>query len=395
MLESHDFTFANMKKIQDFSCRGKTILLRVDLNVPVDDNKVVLDDTRIVRLTTTVKYLLSNNAKIVMISHYGRPKSYDREFSLKFLVEYLNKIFATNVLFVDGVIGSYVEQAVQSVPLGSVLLLENLRFYVEEEKNDLNFAKQLALLADVYVNDAFSCMHRKHASIDAVARLLPSFIGFNFQEELKYLSYVVSSSDKPVGVIVGGAKISTKIHMLRNLTQKVNFLILGGAIANNFLLSQGLKIGNSLCEKLDEDPFVDVINFAKKYGCEIIVPEDYLVTKDLVSNEAVVKNNQELAPDDIILDIGPHTINIITSIIGKCRTVLWNGPMGMFEKEPFSHGTFSIARLLAEFTKAGKLKSIVGGGDSICAIKLSGLLSEDFTYISTGGGALLHFLSLA
>nr|WP_230957225.1 phosphoglycerate kinase [Ehrlichia ruminantium] len=383
-----------MKKIQDFSCCGKTVLLRVDFNVPVD-NGIVLDDTRIVRLTTTIKYLLSNNAKVVIISHYGRPQSYDKEFSLKFLVEYLNKIFAANVLFVDGVIGSYVEQTVQSAPLGSILLLENLRFYEEEEKNDLKFAKQLALLADVYVNDAFSCMHRKHASIDAIARLLPSFIGFNFQEELKYLSYVVSKSEKPVAVIVGGAKISTKIHMLKNLVQKVDFLVLGGAIANNFLLSQGFKIGNSLYEKLEKDPVPDIVSLSEKCDCKIIVPEDYLIAKNLSDNQVLVKDNNMLESDDIILDIGPHTIDLITSMIEKCRTILWNGPVGMFEKELFSKGTFSIAKSLAEFTKAGKLKSIVGGGDSICAIKLFGFSSEDFTYISTGGGALLHFLSLA
>ena len=238
-------------------------------------------------------------------------------------------------------------------------------------------------------------MHRKHASIDAIARLLPSFIGFNFQEEIKYLGYIVSNNDRPVCVIVGGAKISTKIHMLKNLTQKVEFLVLGGAIANNFLLSQGFKIGNSLYEKLKEDPVKDIVNLAEKYACKIIVPEDCLVTKDLVYTQTVVKDINVLEPDDIVLDIGPHTINIITSIIGKCRTVLWNGPVGMFENEHFSKGTFSIAKLLSEFTKAGKLKSIVGGGDSICAIKLSGLSSKDFTYISTGGGALLHFLSLA
>ncbi|WDM85378.1 phosphoglycerate kinase [Ehrlichia sp. JZT12] len=394
MLKSHDFTFCNMKKIQNFSCSGKTVLLRADLNVPVD-NGVVLDDTRIVRLTTTIKYLLSNNAKIIIMSHYGRPKSYDKEFTLRFLIECLNKVFATNVMFIDGVIGDYVEQAIQSAPLGTILLLENLRFYAEEEKNDLNFAKQLALLADVYVNDAFSCLHRKHASVDAITRLLPSFIGFNFQEEMKYLGCVVSNSEKPVAVIVGGSKISTKIHMLKNLTKKVDFLIIGGAIANNFLLSQGLKIGKSLYEELEKDLVTEIMDLSKRHGCRIISPIDYVVAKSPIYGKSMVKDNETLESDDIILDIGPQTINMITATVNKCRTVLWNGPCGMFEKEPFAKGTFSIANLLAKLTKMGKLKSIVGGGDSICAIKLSGLSSEDFTYISTGGGALLHFLSIA
>ena len=394
MLKSHDFTFYNMKKIQDFSCSGKTVLLRVDLNVPVDNGKVV-DDTRIVRLTTTVKYLLSNNAKIIIMSHYGRPKSYDKEFSLRFLIEYLNKIFSANVIFIDGVVGSYVEQEIQAAPLGTILLLENLRFYTEEEKNDLNFAKQLALLADVYVNEAFSCLHRKHASIDAITRLLPSFIGFNFQEEMKYLNYVVSNSEKPVAVIVGGSKISTKIHMLKNLTKKVDFLIVGGAIANNFLLSQGLKVGRSLYEEIDKSIVAEIMDLAKRHGCKIVLPIDYVVCKSLAYNKSAIKNNDTLEHDDMILDVGQQTIDLITATISKCRTVLWNGPCGMFENELFSKGTFSIANILAKLTKMGKIKSIVGGGDSICAIKLSGLSNEDFTYISTGGGALLHFLSIA
>ena len=394
MLKSHDFTFHNMKKIQNFSCSGKAVLLRADLNVPVD-NGVVLDDTRIVRLTTTIKYLLSNDAKIIIMSHYGRPKSYDKEFSLRFLIECLNKIFATNVMFIDGVIGDYVEQTIQSAPLGTILLLENLRFYAEEEKNDLNFAKQLALLADVYVNDAFSCLHRKHASIDAITRLLPSFIGFNFQEEMKYLNCVVSNSEKPVAVIVGGSKISTKIHMLKNLTKKVDFLIVGGAIANNFLLSQGLKIGKSLYEELEKDLVTEIMDLAKRHGCKIVFPVDYVVAKNSIYGKSTVKDNETIESDDMILDIGPQTINSITATVSKCRTVLWNGPCGMFEKEPFAKGTFSIASLLAKLTRAGKLKSIIGGGDSICAVKLSGLSNEDFTYISTGGGALLHFLSIA
>ena len=394
MLKSHDFTFCNMKKIQDFSCSGKTVLLRADLNVPVD-NGLVLDDTRIVRLTTTIKYLLSNNAKIIIMSHYGRPKSYDKEFSLKFLVEYLNKVFTTNVIFIDGVVGDYVEQIIQSAPSGAVLLLENLRFYAEEEKNDLNFAKQLALLADIYVNDAFSCLHRKHSSIDAITRVIPSFIGFNFQEEMKYLNCVVSNSEKPVAVIVGGSKISTKIHMLKNLIRKIDFLIVGGAIANNFLLSQGLKIGKSLYEKLEKDLVTEIIDLAKRYECKIVIPVDYMVAKNSICGKGMIKDNDTLESDDVILDIGPQTINMIAATVNKCRTVLWNGPCGMFEKESFSKGTFGVANLLSRLTKVGKLKSIVGGGDSICAIKLSGLSNEDFTYISTGGGALLHFLSIA
>ncbi|SBO14820.1 Bifunctional PGK/TIM [Anaplasma phagocytophilum] len=365
------------------------VLLRVDLNVPISNGEVH-DKTRIERIAPTVEFLVKAKAKVVMISHLGRPKAREEEFSLKQVVDVVSKVLGVEVTFIPDITREEVDSVIDSLPWGSVVLLENLRFFAGEVENDLGFAGQLASLADIYVNDAFSCSHRKHASVDAIMNLLPSFAGFNLQEELNYLAGIVSES--PGAAIIGGAKTSVKIPMLRNFASRLDFLILGGSLSTTFLDAMGFKVGNSFFEKNVEEALA-VIEAAKKSGCKIILPVDHAVAQNL-EGPVTVKDNNDITMEDSIFDIGEKTSRIIEETIRKCKTIFWNGPLGVFEHESFKGGTERLTKALVSCHKENGAKTIIGGGDSIFAMRSFGYCEQDFSYVSTGGGALLHFLAL-
>ncbi|QOD38845.1 phosphoglycerate kinase [Candidatus Wolbachia massiliensis] len=382
----------NIPSIENCDLYSKVVLLRVDFNVPIKDGEIH-DATRILRALPTIRYLINAGAKVVIISHFGRPKVRDSNLSLKNIVEALSHLLSKEVKFINDCVGEEVQKAVNAMGIGNVILLENLRFYKEEERNDSNFAKQLASLADIYVNDAFSCSHRAHASISRITEFLPSYAGFCLQDELKYLEKVVSFDAKPITAIVGGAKISTKIKMLVKLAEKVDYLVLGGAIANSFLLFSKVNIGKSFSQSGIDDLLHDIVETANKNKCKIIVPEDVLVAVNSDYSASISRKTESILNDDVILDIGPQTLNKISSIIADSKTLLWNGPIGVFEHSAFANGTIGVMKIVSNLTHEGKLTSVIGGGDSLSAISAAGLTDKDFTYVSTGGGAFLSWLS--
>ncbi|MCU7611210.1 phosphoglycerate kinase [Anaplasma capra] len=376
--------------VQNSSVRGCRVLLRVDFNVPVECGQV-RDRTRIERVIPTVSYLVKSGAKVVLASHFGRPKGVDMNFSLEPLVGAISEVLGLPITFVGDCLGERVCTIVNALPWGSVVLLENLRFHEGEEKNDPAFAERLAAIADLYVNDAFSCAHRVHASVDAITQFLPSTAGLSLQDELRHLGSIVGAH--PVAAVIGGAKTSSKIPMLCNLAQKVDFLVLGGGLSNSFLRASGRKIGSSVHEFCD-DAALAVLESAGKSNCEVILPVDHVVAHGLDCS-AQMKANEDVREEDRIFDIGEHTSRRVTEVLSRCKTVFWNGPMGVFEREAFASGTFGLVRDLVRLKRDKGVSTIVGGGDSVFAIKASGHAPEDFSYISTGGGALLHFLSVA
>ncbi|MGL9718924.1 MAG: phosphoglycerate kinase [Wolbachia sp.] len=382
----------NIPSIESCGLQDKVVLLRVDFNVPIKNGEIC-DTTRIVRALPTIQHLVNAGAKIVIISHFGRPKVKDSNLSLKNIVETLPRLLNKEVEFVDDCIGERVQKAINAMGRGDIILLENLRFYKEEERNDVNFAKQLASLADIYVNDAFSCSHRAHASISRITEFLPSYAGFCLQDELKYLEKAVSFDAKPITAIVGGAKISTKIKMLIKLAEKVDYLVLGGAIANNFLLFNGVNIGKSFFQNGVGDLMHDIVETANKNNCKIVVPEDVLVAVNSDYGTGILRKTESVLDSDIILDIGPQTLSTVSNTIASSKTLLWNGPIGVFEHSAFANGTIEVMRVVSSLTHGGKLTSVIGGGDSLSAINAAGLTDKDFTYVSTGGGAFLSWLS--
>ncbi|MDM8335592.1 phosphoglycerate kinase [Wolbachia pipientis] len=382
----------NVPSIENCDLRYKAVLLRVDFNVPVRDGEVH-DTTRILRALPTIQHLVNAGAKIIIISHFGRPKGKDNNLSLKNIVEILSHLLSKEVKFVDDCVGEKVQRAVNAMDGGDVILLENLRFYREEEQNDANFAKQLAFLADAYVNDAFSCSHRAHASISRITEFLPSYAGFCLQDELKYLEKVISFDAKPITAIVGGAKISTKIKMLIKLAKNVDYLVLGGAIANNFLLFNKVNVGKSFFQNGIDDLLKNIVETANKNNCKVIMPEDVLVSINSDYDTSVSRTTESILDDDVILDIGPQTLSTINSIIASSKTLLWNGPIGVFEHTAFANGTVGVMKVVSDLSHKGKLTSVIGGGDSLSAINAAGLTDKDFTYVSTGGGAFLSWLS--
>ncbi len=369
-----------ISSIENYSSHNRVVLLRTDFNVPIVNNEIQ-DNTRILRVLPTIKYLESINAKIVILSHLGRPQGRDDRLSLKVVVDPLAKLLNKEIKFIDDCIGEKVQKAVDYMSTGDILLLENLRFYQEEEHNDINFAKQLALIGNLYVNDAFSCSHRAHSSIARITEFLPAYAGLSMSNELTYLEHLLSFNSKPIAAIVGGSKISTKLQMIRQLIEKVDFLIVGGAIANNFLLFNKRNIGKSLFQE-NVNHLLNNISHEK-----IVIPED------AINSSGTVKVIETITDDDVILDIGPQTLKKIGGIIANCKTVLWNGPIGAFENPAFASGTIELMNIISSFTKTGKLMSIIGGGDSVSAIKVADLTDKDFTYVSTGGGAFLSWLS--
>jgi phosphoglycerate kinase len=368
--------------IDDLDVGGKRVLLRADLNVPVKDGKVT-DATRIERLAPTIEALIGRKAKVVVMSHFGRPKGPDAENSLRMLVEPLSRaIGGKPVHFAADCVGPEAKKVVDALKPGDVALLENLRFHPEEEKNDLGFAKQLAELGDVYVDDAFSAAHRAHASIAALAHLLPNAAGKLMQAELEALGAALEHPEHPVMALIGGSKVSTKLDLLRFIIGKVDRLAIGGAMANTFLYAQGRPVGRSLCEKEMADTAREILAAAGKRGCDVILPDD-AVTRAVGIN-AVPQNA-------MILDIGPDSVARISAALAECKTLVWNGPVGAFEVKPFDRATVALARQVAELTQAKKLLSVAGGGDTVAALAAAGV-EDKLTYVSTAGGAFLEWL---
>jgi len=370
----------------------QNVLLRVDLNVPVV-NKKITDDTRIKAILPTIKHLVKNQAKVILISHFGRPEGvFNQEMSLKLVADYLAKMVDFTVNFAPDCVGETAKQAVEKTNFGSVVVLENLRFYRGETKGDIDFAKSLASLADIYVNDTFSSSHRAHSSITTITQFLPSFAGLLMQYELENLNNLLQKPKQPMLAIVGGAKVSTKIDLLNALTKKAKAILVGGGMANTFLFALGYQIGKSLCEKDFCQTALNIIKEAKNNHCEIILPSDVVVAKafkaDVVCQNISINN---IAVDDLILDIGAETIKNINQQLGSYKTVVWNGPLGAFELNPFHLGTTSLAKEIAIQTQQNNLLSVAGGGDVVSALN-SCHLADKFTYISTAGGAFLEWL---
>lgn len=378
--------------LRDVDVKGKVVLLRADLNVPAKNGQVT-DTTRIDRLSDTINYLSENGAKTVVLSHFGRPKGApEAEFSLAFLVPVLERQWNCDIAFASDCIGPTAQKAIESLAPGGVLLLENVRFHKGEEANDPSFVRELSRLGDVYVNDAFSAAHRAHASTEGLAHLLPSAAGFLMEAELTALTKALEKPEKPVAAIVGGAKISTKLSVLNNLVQKVDYLILGGGMANTFLFSRGVEVGKSLCEKDMAEEARAISATAEKAGCRIVLPVDRVCVRDFGPNAAFEIHPVASMPADMeSVDVGPATLTSVGQLLETCRTVLWNGPLGVFEVKPFDAGTNGLARIVADLTKKGQLLSVAGGGDTVSALENAGA-AQGFSYVSSAGGAFLEWM---
>lgn len=378
--------------LDDVDVSQKTVLVRADLNVPMQNGQVS-DLTRIERLVPTIKYLKDRSAKIILLSHFGRPKGQrSSEESLKNLLPALTVAFGQTISFANDCIGPEAEKASKMLQPGQILLLENLRFHEGEEKNDPIFAKALAELGDIFVNDAFSCSHRAHASMVGLTQFLPSIAGRGMQAELEALERVLEKPKRPLLAIVAGSKVSTKLDLLQNLVQKVDYLVVGGGMANTFLCALDYPIGQSLCEKDMMDTAHAILAQSKVSGCEVILPQDVAVTLEIKAHvpRKIVKIAQ-VQPSHKIVDMGQETIDYILEKLKKCATVIWNGPVGIFEIPPFDQGSTALAKLIAEQTKTAGLISVAGGGDTLAALAHANCMN-DFSYTSTAGGAFLEWL---
>ena len=371
---------------------GKRVLVRVDLNVPMEQGKVG-DATRIERVAPTLREIADKGGKVILLAHFGRPKGGpDTENSLRPVAEALTAFLGRPVYFATDCIGGAAEAAVAAMHDGDMLLLENTRFHKGEENNDPAFVAALARLGDIYVNDAFSAAHRAHASTEGLAHKLPAYAGRAMQAELDALTKALEKPEHPVAAIVGGAKISTKLDLLGNLVKKVDVLIIGGAMANTFLAAQGKAVGKSLCEKDLLDTARGILAGAKAANCEIILPVDAVCAKEFKAHApSRAVDVDHVADDEMILDIGPASAARIDAVLARVKTLVWNGPFGAFELPPFDAGTNGVAKAAAALTKAGKLLTVAGGGDTVAALNQSGA-GADFTYISTAGGAFLEWL---
>lgn len=379
------------RTIDSFTVKGQRVLVRADLNVPAKDGKVT-DTTRIDRSAATLKELAAKGAKVIVLTHFGRPKGRDEKYSQKLLVEPLSKAVGQPVLWADDCIGTEVEKLVAGMKEGDIALLENVRFYPNEEENDVGFAKMLAQLGDLYVNDAFSTAHRAHASTEGLAHILPAAAGRLMQAELEALGRALEKPEKPVAAVVGGAKVSTKLDLLGNLVAKVDYLIIGGGMANTFLFAMGKPVGKSLCEKDMADTARDILEKAKAAHCHIVLPVDAVVAGEFAENAPNSVVSVDAVPDDkMILDAGPASVEAIIDRLGGCKTLVWNGPLGAFEIAPFNKATDAVAIAAAERTKQGKLLTVAGGGDTVAALAKAGV-EDKFSYVSTAGGAFLEWL---
>jgi phosphoglycerate kinase len=382
---------AAFRTLDDLKPAGKRVVVRSDLNVPAKDGKVT-DTTRIDRSAVTIKELADKGARVIVLTHFGRPKGKEAKYSQKLLVEPLAKALGRPVAWADDVIGPEIEKQVAAMKDGDVLLAENLRFHAGEEGNDAAFAQSLAKLGDVYVNDAFATAHRAHASTATIAKYLPAYAGRLMQAELEALGKALDHPERPVVAIVGGAKVSTKLDLLGNLLSRVDTLVIGGGMANTFLFAKKIGVGTSLCEKEMADTAREIIAKARAAGKQILLPEDALVADALAENAPTQTVEIHMVPvDRMILDIGPASTKAVIAALEAARTLVWNGPVGAFEFKPFDTATIAIAKAAARLTKAGKLLSVAGGGDTVSALAKAGV-EEDFSYISTAGGAFLEWL---
>ncbi len=381
-----------LKTTDGVNVAGKRVLVRADLNVPVADGRVS-DATRLTRLVPGLQDLARRGAKVVVLSHFGRPKGVPvPEMSLKPVAEALGTALGRPVAFAGDCIGDVAAKAVAGLADGGILVLENLRFHKGEEKNDPALAAELAKLGDIFVGDAFSCAHRAHASTDAITRLLPSYAGPLLMEEINALRTALERPQRPTAAVVGGAKVSTKIPVLTNLMAKVDHLIIGGGMANTFLLANGHAIGKSLAEPDLVATAREIMASAKAKGCSIVLPVDGVVAAEFKAGAASQVVGVDAIPaDQMVLDVGPQSVAHLAKVIEGCRTLLWNGPLGAFEITPFGEGTFALAKQAAAMTKAGRLVSVAGGGDTVAALNAAGV-TDDFTYVSTAGGAFLEWL---
>ena len=371
--------------------KGKRVLMRVDLNVPIE-NGVVSDSTRIERVAPAITEIADKGGKVILLSHFGRPKGRDPKQSLKPVAAEVSRIIKRPVKFADDCIGEIAEQAVAAMKPGDILCLENTRFHAGEEKNDPAFVAALAKLGDIWVNDAFSAAHRAHASTEGLGHKLPAYAGRTMQAELEALANALDNPQRPLTAIVGGAKISTKLDLLGNLLDKVNALIIGGAMANTFLLAQGKTVGKSLAEPDLVPTARKIMDKAKSEKREIILPVDVVTAAKLEANASSrVLDADKVGGTDMILDIGPRSIEQVVSVLARAKTLVWNGPFGAFEVEPFDNGTIEVAEAAAELTEAGKLVSVAGGGDTVAALNVAGV-ADRLTYVSAAGGAFLEWL---
>ncbi|OWY08041.1 MULTISPECIES: phosphoglycerate kinase [Thioclava] len=380
------------KTLDEVDLDGKVVLVRVDINVPVENGKVT-DATRIEKIVPTVQDIMSKGGKPVLLAHFGRPKGQVvPEMSLEPLVPALEKAFGFPVKFAKDCIGGPAKEAVGALQKGEVLLLENTRFHAGEEKNDPMLAAEMGALGEVYVNDAFSAAHRAHASTEGIAKILPAAAGRLMEAELKALEAALGDPERPVTAVVGGAKVSTKLDLLGNLVAKVDHLIIGGGMANTFLVAQGIDVGKSLAERDMADTAKEIMEKAKAAGCKIHLPVDVVVAREFkagAENETVA--NDACPADAMILDAGPKSVEEISKVFENSRTLIWNGPLGAFEIAPFDAATNAAAATAAELTREEKLISVAGGGDTVAALNKAGA-AKDFSYISTAGGAFLEWM---
>jgi phosphoglycerate kinase len=378
--------------LDNLDVAGKRVLLRADLNVPVRDGKIT-DLTRIERLSPTIRELSGEGAKVIVCSHFDRPKGRRvPEMSLAPMAAALGEVLDRKVRFVEDCTGAAAEQAVDLLSRGDVLVLENTRFYAGEEKNDPAFAAALARLADIFVNDAFSAAHRAHASTEGVAHLLPAYAGRLMQAELEALDAALGNPVRPVAAIVGGAKVSTKLELLGNLVDKVNVLIIGGAMANTFMSAQGKGVGKSLQEAEMHSTALEILTKAQSAACRIVLPTDAVVARELKPNTPVETVSVNAVPADMmILDIGPASVASLIKLLVSVKTLIWNGPLGAFETPPFDAATTALAHAVAEATQNSGLRSVAGGGDTVSALRRAGVI-EKMTYVSSAGGAFLEWM---
>lgn len=382
----------NFKTLDDLNVKGKRVLVRADLNVPMKDGKIT-DASRIERQAPTIRELSDKGARVIVLSHFDRPKGkVVPEMSLKPIAPALAKELGKPVAFASDCVGAVAKDAVAKLKDGDIVLLENTRFHKGEEANDPEFTKQVASLGDIFVNDAFSAAHRAHATTTGLAYLLPSAAGRSMQAELEHLDKALGNPSRPVMAVVGGAKVSTKLDLLQNLIGKVDYLVIGGAMANTFFVAEGRQVGKSLAERDMVDTALAIVHKATETGCVLILPTDVVAAKEFKAHaEHRTVEIGHVHADEMILDVGPKSIEEFKNRLKVTRTVVWNGPFGAFETVPFDKATVAAAKAVAEETKAGTLISVAGGGDTVAALNHAGV-SADFTYISTAGGAFLEWL---
>jgi phosphoglycerate kinase len=381
----------SFRTLDELDPAGKRVLTRVDLNVPME-NGCVADATRLERIAPTITELANRDGKVILLSHFGRPKERNAKDSLKPVAAETARIIGRPVAFAEDCIGSVAEAAVQAMRPGDILCLENTRYHKGEEKNDQGFVAELARLGDVWVNDAFSAAHRAHASTEGLGHALPAYAGRAMQAELEALGRALEAPRRPVAAIVGGAKVSTKLDLLGNLVAKVNVLIIGGGMANTFLAAQGRAVGKSLCEHDLAATAREILARAQTQNCEVVLPVDAVVATRFEANApSRVVAVDAVDAEEMILDIGPRSVEHVVSVLARIKTLVWNGPFGAFELEPFDNGTVEVAEAAAELTEARKLVSVAGGGDTVAALNAAGV-TDRFTYVSTAGGAFLEWM---